>query len=705
MSFPPSFANSVIGGRNLSARSMLLASSLLIALGASSCSKSDGVDQDNLEWHSVGLDAEEQRFSQATKIDTSNVDQMGLAWSLELPGEAALEATPLAVDGVLYFTGGMNIVYAVDAVSGKQLWTYDPEPGPRITVKTALMYPVNRGLAYDDGKLYLATRDGRMIAIHAKTGKPAWTTPFFLPNDRSTSTGAPRMAGDLVLIGNSGAESNARGYVTAFHAKTGRIAWRFFTVPPAPGEKPEDSAMEMAAKTWPKDGTKYGGGGTVWNSIVYDEKFNQILIGTGNGSPYLGKIRGTDIGMDNLFIDSVVSVDAKTGKYKWHYQHTPGEVWDFKSTPDIILANLKIDGKERPVAMQAPSNGFFYVIDRSNGKLISAEKYGKVTWASRIDLKTGRPVEIPGARYENAPAIIYPGAFGGHDWQSMSYNPQTGLAYFPYTQLGVKFYHDKNEEAALPKKQSSLMNIGVFFDPYVDPNDPHDGKGALLAWDPVKQKVAWIKWQDSFFNGGTMTTAGNLVFQGDANGKFAAYGAADGKKLWSFDVQMGVIAAPITFTVKGKQYVSVLAGYGGGGTDGLASDKATWSYYARRRLLTFAIGGEAKLPPQALPRVVAKKDIIDVPGEKLEPQMVSKGEYIWYFSCISCHGAKAEGRGGAPDLRASAASADLDTFKAILKENTLVSRGMPRFDDLSDTDMENVYQYIRASAREGKNGK
>lgn len=708
MNFRPFLARCVIAEMKVSVRPLLLVSSLLIALGSSSCMQSDGVastDQDNLDWRGVGLDATEQRFSQATKIDTQNVAQMGLAWWLELPGEAGLEATPLAVDGVLYFTGGLGVVYAVDAVSGKRLWTYDPEAGPRMTVKVALMYPVNRGLAYDGGKLYLATRDGRMIAIDAKTGKPDWTTPFFLPNDRSTSTGAPRIAGDLVLIGNSGAESNARGYITAFDAKTGKIAWRFFTVPPAPGEKPENSAMEMAAKTWPKDGTKYGGGGTVWNSIVYDKKFDQILIGTGNGSPYLGKARGTDQGMDNLFLDSLVAVDAKTGKYKWHYQHTPGEVWDYKSTADIILADLKIDGKDRSVAMQAPSNGFFYVVDRSDGKLISAEKYAKVTWAERIDLKTGRPIEIPGARYEKAPAIIYPGSFGGHNWQAMSFNPQTGLVYFPSTQFGVKFYHDANEEAALPKKQSSLMNLGVFYDPYVDPKDPHDGKGALIAWDPVKQKAVWTNWQESFFNGGTVTTAGNLVFQGDAKGQIAAYDATNGKKLWSFDAQMGIMAAPISFTVKGKQYVSVLAGYGGGGTDGLATDKAVWSYYAPRRLLTFAIGGTAKLPPQTVPRSLAKTEIVDVQGQQLDPKMAAKGEYIWYFSCIACHGNRAEARGGAPDLRASAAAADLNTFKAILKQNVLVSRGMPRFDDLSDTDMENLYQYIRVSARQAKAGK
>jgi quinohemoprotein ethanol dehydrogenase len=656
------------------------------------------------DWPGYGLNASEQRFSPASQIDTSNVADLKLAYYLDLPHEGALEATPLEIQGVVYFPGSMGVVYAVDAVSGKLKWTFDPKAGPRIDHHQRMIYPVNRGLAYFDHKVYVATRDGRLIALNSVNGVEVWTSRFLTAGDHSTSTGAPRIAKGMVLIGNSGAEANARGYVTALDANTGKIAWRFFTVPGNPAKGFENDAMRMAAATWSGEWWKLGGGGTPWNSIVYDAAFDQVLIGAGNGSPYVGRLRGTTEGKENLFLASVVAVDAGTGRYKWHYQYNPGEVWDYKATMDIILADLTINGTAKQVLLQSPSNGFFYVIDRSNGKLLSAEKTGKVSWADRIDLKTGRPVENPAARYENGPFILYPSVLGTHDWQAMAYSPKTQLAYIPYMQTASKFWHSKDEEQLLYTRAPGWWNTGVMFESYVDPADPMDGRGSLLAWDPVAQKVRWRQDYPTFWNGGILTTEGNLVFQGIETGEFAAYDAGTGKKLWSFDAQMGIVGAPISFVVDNKQYVSVLAGFGGSGGDGCCADKKIWSYQAPRRLLTFALGGSAMLPKPDPALVVTADSILDDPNLRLDNKQVAKGEYLWGFSCGTCHGVEGRSLGAAPDLRASHAALDKPSFTAILRKNLLVDTGMPRFDDLKDEQLDGLYQYIRSVARKAKAG-
>ena len=665
----------------------------------------DATAQTGIDWPLNGHDGDERHFSPAQEIDVSNVSQLGLEWALDLPEEGALEATPLEVDGTIFFSGSMGVIYAVDAVTGKLRWSYDPASGPLISYAQRMIYPVNRGVAYLDGKVFVATRDGRMVAVDAKTGKKVWETRFLIEGDKSTSTGAPRIAEDLILIGNSGAEANARGYVTALQATTGKIAWRFFVVPGPPGTKPENPAMEVAAKTWRDGGTKYGGGGTPWNAIVYDSEFHQVLIGTGNGSPYVGKLRGTDRGLTNLFLASVVAVDPKRGVYKWHYQYSPGEVWDHKATMDIILADLTIDNRPRKVLLQSPSNGFFYVIDRSNGKLISAEKTGKVNWATRIDLASGKPVEDPAARYEQGPAIVYPGVYGAHNWQPMAYNPQTGLVYIPYIQIGTRYWPDKSEEAMLDTRRPGFWNTGVKSALYIDRNDPHDGKGALLAWDPLKQHAAWTQWHNAFWNGGVLTTRGNLVFQGLSTGEFVAYDASDGKQMWQFSTQMGIVGAPISYAISGKQYVAILAGYGGAGVPAGEMNPTSWSYRAPRRLLTFALGGRAVLPESRFLRSTLVSDIIDPPEQGLDPAVIEKGSYLWSFSCIGCHGPNANSTGGAPDLRSSATAANEASFRAVLQQNTLVSRGMPRFDDLTDAEVASLFEYIRSEAHKAKSEK
>ena len=508
----------------------------------------------NLDWPGYGNDGNEQRFVPLTEIDAQSVKRLGLVWSLDLENEmSALSATPLEVNGVLYFSGAFATVYAVDVRSGKLLWSYDPKQNEAAPREMREVWATNRGVAYDDGRIYVATRDCRMIALDARTGKRVWSKSFLVPGTKSTSSGAPRVFNGKVIIGNSGADFGARGYVTAFDGKTGQLLWRFFIVPGDPAKGFENDAMAMAAKTWSGEWWKYGGGGTPWNGITFDKELNRIYIGTGNGGPWNGRFRGAGSpeagGKDNLFLASVVAVDADTGQYKWHYQFNPGEVWDYKATTDSVLADITIEGKPRKVLMNAPTNGFFYVIDRITGKLISAEKFVKVTWAERIDLATGRPVEVPGTHYEDKPFLMYPSSAGAHNWQAMSFNPQTGLVYIPWMQVGVIYGPSPTTAAATDITQDPsqiAMRVGVPVKPYVDPKDPLDRRGGLLAWDPVAQKERWRVVDPTRFNAGTMTTAGNLVFQGTNTGMFYAYAADTGTQLWSFDAKLGISAPPIS---------------------------------------------------------------------------------------------------------------------------------------------------------------
>ena len=653
--------------------------------------------QRDVEWREYGLDASAERFSSLSAINTESVKRLGLAWSLDLPGELGLEATPIEVDGVLYFSGSFAGVYAVDVASGKLLWKYDPDAGPKILREQRMMYNINRGVAYSDHKIFVCTRDGRMIALNSSTGSVEWISSTLVPGSTATSTGAPRVFRDKVIIGNSGAEAAQRGYVTAFDARTGKVAWRFFVVPGDPAKGFENHAMEMAAKTWSGEWWRYGGGGTPWNGITFDEELGQIYIGTGNGGPYDMKLRAVGI-QDNLFVASVVALNAQTGEYLWHYQYNPLEVWDWKATADIILAELPIDGQKRKVLMQAPSNGFFYVIDRHTGKLISAEKIGKVNWADRIDIATGRPVERPGIRYENAPITLYPGVLGAHNWQAMSFSPQTGLVYIPYMQAGSKYWRSEAMEPFGKKPlYQGFYQIGVNYDISVDPTDPMDGRSSLLAWDPVKQKLRWRVDHPTIFNGGTAVTAGGLVFQSLETGQLVAYDAKDGSQRWSYDVGHGIIAPPITYSHAGRQYVSVLAGFGGaGGEGGQVLGQVTWSYAAPRRLLTFALDANARLP--AVNAQSERVHVLDNPSLHLDEELVKRGALLYMNSCSLCHGDSAVSSGGAPDLRASAIAFDMNAFRAVVSSGR-VERGMPKFDDLTSRDVKSLYQFIRGMAR------
>jgi quinohemoprotein ethanol dehydrogenase len=667
---------------------------LLLASSASVSGVPTGFKNIESDWSSTGRTFDAQFYSPADQINTTTVRKLGLSWSLELPGEQTLESAPLVVGGILYFTGQLSKVYAVDGVSGRLLWQYDPETYKYRIANQRSHFPVNRGVGYWDGKLFVGTRDGRLIALNAKTGRALWSQQTVDPASRMFISGAPLAYKGKVIIGNGGGDYGERGYLTAYDNVTGKQLWRFYVAPGDPAKGDKSAAMVMAAKTWGGEYWKHGTGGGPWNGFTYDAALNRIYIGTGNSGPYDPAVRSPG-GGDNLFLASIVAVDADTGQYIWHYQVNPREAWDFKATTNIILAKLMIDGHERRVLMQSPTNGFFYLIDRDTGKLISAEKTGKVTWAERIDMATGRPVEAPNIRYADGPVTFWPSPFGTHNWQPMAFSPQTGLVYIPTIKLAARYARSKNSLFEGGGTEFTLLKI-----------DPDDATGALLAWDPVAQKPRWSIKQPNLWNGGVLATGGNLVFQGDFEGFFNAFDARTGTSLWRFDAKLGIIAAPTTYSVKGRQYVSVLVGYGGS-TQALALfTEAGWKYGAQpRRLLTFALDGRTKLPPTA-PRDFTVNPLDD-PKLVIDAASAGRGATLYNNKgCVICHGFNGRSSGApAPDLQESGVAADRASLAKLLRGGALAANGMPQFRELTDAEIGDLYIYVRTIARNTATGK
>lgn len=650
-------------------------------------------DSDGRDWPGYGRTFGQQHYSPLHEIDQTTVHSLGLAWSMDLPmGNTATQ--PIAVNGILYFASGLSVVHAVDAATGKELWVYDPEVGQVGGLNLRVGWGV-RGVAYWKDRVYVGTQDGRLIAIDAKTGKPAWTTHTYDESLAAYISGAPRVLGGRVLIGYGGSNGVSRGYITAYDAGTGKQLWRFHTVPGDPAKGFENEAMAMAAKTWSGEWWKFGGGGDVWNSIAYDPDLDLVYFGVGSPYPWNHKLRSQGKG-DNLFIDSIVAVDGKTGEYRWHYQTVPGDTWDFDATMDIELADLEIDGKLRKVLMQAPKNGFLYVLDRTNGKLISAEPYVPVGWATKIDLVTGRPVEVPGARYEGKPVSLSPSPLAAHNWLPMAFSPKTGLVYIPAVDFKVTF-----SEPSLAWRPATDRNTdagaNMIGGPLIGEKPP---VGALIAWNPATQKPVWRVDHPTYVNGGVLATAGNLVFQGTIDGTFKAYSARDGAQLWSYDVRTPMMAPPITYEANGTQYVTVLTGLGmayplnaavlGGPTiERYGLDPRAQA----RRVLTFAIGGRKVLPPRA-PAPAPPAD----PTFKPEQARFMPGAMAYAAHCLNCHGSFAVGSGHAPDLRRSPLPQDRAAFAQIVRDGALQAQGMPRFGELTEAKLEAIRYYIRAQA-------
>ncbi len=655
-------------------------------------------DPSGAHWAGYGRTFDESRYSPLREIAAENVGRLGLKWAVDLPDVHTVTTVPLAVDGVIYFAAGYSVVHAVDARSGEILWRYDPEVWRVDPIKQRIAWG-SRGLAIWKGRVYVGTVDGRLIAIDAARGEPVWSVMTQEKGDTRYITGAPRVFDDMVIIGHGGADYGAtRGYVTAYDATTGEQRWRFHIVPGNPADGFENEAMAMAAKTWTGEWWKHGGGGTVWNAMTYDPEFDRIYLGTGNGAPWNQKIRSPD-GGDNLFLCSVLALDAQTGEYVWHYQTNPGETWDYNSAMDIVLATLDLAGESRKVILHAPKNGFFYVIDRESGKLISAEKIVEVTWADRIDLETGRPVETPNARYENGGVLIRPGDSGAHSWHPMAFSPDTGLAYVPAREI-AGYYSDEGVDL-----ENWEFTPGIQYETglreVTDGNEevPTDlATSALLAWNPVTQKEVWRVPTPGAFGGGIMTSAGDLVMQGDPDGRLNAYHADTGELLWSFDLGVGTLSPPITYQVDGKQHVSILAGWGGSvQAYGAATAQEGWIGRTQpRRLLTFVLDGDATLPRPA--RTRAPEPIV-VPGFEIDLEQAAHGRTL-YVRCTICHGLGAVAGGYAPDLRASTVPLSEETFAAVVRDGTLRQRGMPMFPELDEADLGALRHYLRKRAEE-----
>ncbi len=652
-------------------------------------------------WLTHGGTYAEQRFARLEQINSGNVGKLGLAWSYDLDTNRGQEATPLVIDGTMYTTTAWSKVIALDAATGKVKWTYDPQvAGDR--GHAACCDVVNRGVAAWGGMVFVGALDGRLIALDAATGKVRWSVVTVDQKQPYTITGAPRVVKGKVLIGNGGAELGVRGYVTAYDALTGKQAWRFYTIPGNPAKGPDHAASDDVLKakangSWNGKFWEAGGGGTVWDAIVYDQELDRLYIGVGNGSPWNHQVRSQGKG-DNLFLSSVVALNPDTGKYIWHYQGTPGESWDFTQTQPIILATLKIEGADRKVLMQAPKNGFFYVIDRETGKLISAKNFVPQNWATGVDTKTGRPIEVPEARFKAATAMVFPSALGAHNWHPMAFSPKTGLVYLPAQEVPFAYANEAGY-----KHRQGAWNIAVNAALNAPPNDRAATKairailkGELLAWDPVAQKEVWRVQYDGPWNGGTLATAGNLVFQGDAHGKFQAFDAANGKRLWDFDAQTGVMAGPVSYSVGGTQYVAVMAGTGGAYVLSTGYGDNATGRAPNGRVLVFKLGGAAKLPA---PDIVALQPA-NPPKDSFTPAQIAEGGSLFEGNCGVCHGGGARSAGVLPDLRRSVALSDKATWGQIVHGGALRDRGMISFAPyMTAAQIEAVRAYVGVQAK------
>ena len=649
------------------------------------------------EWRLHGNDVGEQRYSPLRQINTGNVDKLGLAWYFNMYTRRGIEATPLMVDGTLYVSGSWSMVYALDAKTGELRWFYNPEVDRSFLAK-GCCDAVNRGVAYADGKIFVGAYDGRLIALSVKDGSLLWEVQTTDRNQSYTITGAPRIAGDKVVIGNGGAELGVRGYVTAYNMATGEQAWRFYTVPGNPADGFESATMKRAAGTWTGEWWKWGGGGTVWDAMVYDPELDLLYIGVGNGSPWNQELRSPG-GGDNLFLTSIVALRAKTGEYVWHYQTTPGETWDYTATQHMILADLEIDGKPRKVIMQAPKNGFFYVLDRTDGELLSAKAYSDMTWASGVDLKTGRPIETPNARLFDGKNVSLPSNAGAHNWHPMSFNPGTGLVYIPSMNIPIQFLAPVNDRDRLPGQ--GYWNVGFDRIANVPPDVPNLEEilaatytGRLLAWDPVTQALRWASEVGPPSGGGVLSTAGNLVFQGNGRARLQAFNAASGEVLWSYDTQTQAMAPPITYAIDGEQYLAAAVGFGGGGGAEAGAITHGWQIPNLSRVLVFKLGGKASLPPvPARDRELAKPEPVTA-----GVQVVERGKVIYQRHCSYCHGDGMRTGGLTPDLRYSAPAVH-ETWQEIVLGGARKAMGMVGFSDYVDEDdAEAIRQYVLSEA-------
>jgi quinohemoprotein ethanol dehydrogenase len=575
------------------------------------------------EWLSHGRTYAEQRFSPLDTVNDGNVAELGLAWYADLPTDRGIETTPLMADGKLFITASWGHVLAYDAKTGEELWHFDPKVPKDYGVR-ACCDAVNRGAALWGENVYAASLDGHLRALNRDSGEVVWDVDTRInTTDPYTITGAPRVVNGKVIIGNGGAEMSVRGYVTAYDAQTGKQLWRFYTVPGNPSDGFEDKTQQRIATTWTGEWWKNGkGGGTAWDSFAFDPDLNLLYIGVGNGSSWNRKMRSPG-GGDNLFLSSIVALNADSGEYVWHYQTTPGDTWDYTATQHMILAELEISGQQRKVLMQAPKNGFFYVLDRATGELLSADKYMPVNWASHVNMETGRPVEAPGVRDGRKDLVITPGPTGAHNWHPMTFNPDTGLVYIPAKTSSAIYADD-----FFTRKRKTIWQINFNASLMMEVPDELPAElragmgqsafvGKLIAWDPVHRQPVWEKERGFYSGSGLLSTQGNLIFQGDLSGNFSAFAADSGEELWSYPVQGGVMASPITYALDGVQYIAVAQGWGGetGVTFGAVSGPQNLVNISR--VLVFRLGAQEVLPDVAVIRQKLMAHELEPPGAEV----------------------------------------------------------------------------------------
>jgi PQQ-dependent dehydrogenase (methanol/ethanol family) len=669
-------------------------------------------DSEPGNWMSYGRTYDEQRFSPLRQINADNVGQLQLAWHYDLnAAHRVQETTPIVVDGVMYVTSAWSKVFALDPATGKELWVFDPAV-PGVAGFRGCCDVANRGVAVWNGRVYVGTFDGRLVALDAATGKQLWSVGTVDNPDADpqsyTITGAPRVVKGKVIIGNAGGEFRARGYITAYDAESGQKVWRFYTVPGEPG-KPDNAASDAvleatARSTWSGEFWKLGGGGTTWDGMAYDPKLDLLYFGTDNGEPWNHAVRGKG---DNLFTASIIAVRPDTGQYVWHFQNTPGESWDYSAVQQLTLADLTVGGRRRQVIMQAAKNGFFYVLDRATGEFISGQPFAKVNWATGLDPRSGRPIENPQSRYGETgkPWIALPGASGAHSWPPMSFDPLTHLVYIPVIDGSFVYIGDSSF-----KPKAKGWNTGVDLNAGSLPEDPKviaqiktGLKGHLSAWDPVAQKQVWAVPYDVSWNGGVVSTAGNLVFQGTSMGEFAAYQADNGKPLWSTQTHTGILAPPITYEANGEQYVAVEIGWGG--AFGLAAGQLAHDAQPNQgnipRVLAFKLHGTDTMPTPPPPPDMK----LAPPVAKASAKVVADGKLHYHTYCSMCHGDSAFSGGVLPDLRHSVALSDPNVWQSIVHDGVRSANGMVSFgSQMSPEEIEAIRAYViyRANQTRGQ---
>jgi len=662
------------------------------------------------QWLTLGGDWTGAYYSPLKDIDAGNVGRLGFAWDYRLGTNRGQESTPLVIDGVMYATSNFGRVYALDAATGRELWKYDPRMDGQ-WARYACCDAVNRGLAAFDGRLYVGALDGWLHALDARTGQLVWKVDTVIRREHApyTFSGAPLLAGNLLIVGSAGGDfAAARGYVSAYDLTNGELRWRFFTVPRNPADGPQDQPhLTAAVKTWnPAHRWEAGSGGTVWDGMAYDPTLRLVYFGTGNAAPYNSYVGGRHTG-DQLYAASIMAVHADSGALAWYYQTVPGDRWDFDSTQKLILADMSVAGRPRRVLMQAAKNGFYYVLDRSSGELLSAHNFAFVNWTRGVDPKTGRPLPAPAADYGRSPKLVFPSEAGAHNWQPMAFDVDRGLTFIPVIESGNVLLETSDRRAGLVEGQ---FTTPAFVPEAYDPaamlrlygplpplarlargiNTDTASRGYLRAWNVAQHHTVWETPTATSWDGGVLATAGGLVMQGDANGNLNAYSADTGERLASIAVGSSMMAAPITYRVNGTQYIAIIAGYGGGGViTGIPLDPASAAYrYGNDgRIIVLKIGG----PPPPLPPPVAEQPLPMPPARPADTAQIDAGEVLYNRFCSRCH---VFGRGILPDLRRMQPGTHA-IFNAIVLGGAYAPKGMGRFDDvLTPVDAEAVHSYL-----------